>query len=173
MSDNDIQLDYAYLTQKALRSVIRDVLLITQELGDMPGEHHFYIEFNTTAPGVDVSDALLGAYPEKMTVVLQHKFDNLLVDDDHFEVTLHFKGMPDRLVIPFTAISNFVDPSCDYALRFDTEELTENEHEDADSAEKKLGTSPQADENQLDSGTSAESKEGGADVVSLDSFRKK
>ena len=166
MSDNDIQLDYPYLTQKALRHVVRDVLGITQELGDMPGEHHFYIEFMTTAPGVEVSDALLGAYPEKMTIVLQHKFDDLRVEEEHFEVTLHFKGVPDRLVIPFTAITNFVDPSCDYALRFEAVE------------EPPAASEPAAEEDasakeETASDDTEKPGDGGADVVSLDAFRKK
>ena len=171
MSDNEIQLDYAYLTQKALRSVVRDVLGITQELADTPGEHHFYIEFLTTAPGVEVSDALLGAYPERMTIVLQHKFDDLKVEAEHFEVTLHFKGVPDRLVIPFTAITNFVDPSCDYALRFEPGSSDKEEETDTAASEQAHATSEA--ESDTDQEKAAQPNEGGADVVSLDSFRKK
>ncbi len=165
MTTNDIELDYAYLTQKALRTVVRDVLSITQELADVPGEHHFYIEFLTTAPGVDVSEDLLGAYPERMTIVLQHKFENLLVFDDHFEVTLHFKGMPDRLVVPFSALTNFVDASCDYALRFDTEVSAPTVDQVDDEAKREEGS--------IESVSDDPSDTSGADVVSLDSFRKK
>ena len=162
MSDKDIELDYAFLTQKALRGVVRDVLSLTEEIGDMPGDHHFYIEFLTRAPGVEVSDALLGAYPEKMTIVLQHKFDDLRVFEDKFEVTLHFKGVPDRLIIPFEAVTNFVDPSVDYALRFETavpERTAEEQEAAAEDTPPEAGDSPEA--------------EGSADVVSLDAFRKK
>jgi hypothetical protein len=162
MSDKEIELDYGFLTQKALRQVVKDVLSITAELGDMPGDHHYYIEFLIRAPGVEVSDALLGAYPEKMTIVLQHKFDDLRVEDEHFEVTLHFKGVPDRLVIPFDAITNFVDPSVDYALRFEAVPLA-----DEDEAEEETSEQPEEEE------TAAASEETSADVVSLDSFRKK
>ncbi len=166
--NNDVELDYAYLSQQAMRGVVKKVLSITEELGNVPGEHHFYVEFMTTAPGVEVSDDLLGAYPERMTIVLQHKFENLLVADDHFEVTLHFKGLPDRLVIPFEAITNFVDPSCDVALRFDADL-------DAAPPEEDTEEMPAEEDASQDEATDANGNEetSTAEVVSLDSFRKK
>ncbi|MCI5045183.1 MAG: ClpXP protease specificity-enhancing factor SspB, partial [Aquisalinus sp.] len=126
----------------------------------------------TRAPGVSVSDGLLGAYPERMTIVLQHKFENLQVHDDHFEVTLHFKGEPDRLVVPYDALTNFVDPSCDYALRFEPADAPMgDEQADEPVAEMSVDepAEPQREETQAEEGSSDAS----ADVVSLDAFRKK
>ena len=169
MSNNDIELDYNYLTQKALRNVMRDVLNITAELGDVPGEHHFYIEFVTNAPGVEISDELKSTYPERMTIVLQHKFENLIVGDEHFEVTLHFQGDPDRLVIPFAAVANFVDPSCDFGIQFDVEEIEAA----ADAMEDDTTEEEAQPEDDTPSDDSGDESAGTADVVSLDAFRKK
>ncbi|WP_306253213.1 SspB family protein [Parvularcula sp. IMCC14364] len=172
MTTNDIELDYAYLTQQALRRVVRDVLSITKELGDVPGDHHFYIEFLTRAPGVNVSDGLLGAYPERMTIVLQHKFEDLQVHEDHFEVTLHFKGEPDRLIVPYDALTNFVDPSCDYALRFEPADAAEDAPAGDEEAPAPENTSSSAkkDESASDDASTPDTS---AEVVSLDAFRKK
>ncbi len=164
MTTNDIELDYNYLTQLALRGVIRDVLSITSELNDVPGEHHFYIEFQTRAPGVEVSKDLIATYPERMTIVLQHKFENLIVGEDHFEVTLHFQGEADRLVIPYAAITNFVDPSCDFALHFEMDDI---EIEEVAEEPEEQETTASSEEEMNDT------EDGSADVVSLDSFRKK
>ena len=117
MSD-DAELDYAWLTQDALRGVVRSVLETTVALGMPPGEHHFYIEFLTTAPGVQVSDRLRAQYPERMTIVLQHQFEALEVDAEGFAVTLHFGGVADRLIVPFAAVTQFADPSASFALQF-------------------------------------------------------
>lgn len=176
MSDDDVQFDYAYLTQHALRGVVREVLTTTQALGQPPGEHHFYIEFATAAPGVSISDNLRAQYPERMTIVLQHQFDDLEVYADHFEVTLHFKGVPDRLVVPYDAVTQFADPSVNYALQFPLHEAIPED--DAPSP-----TQPSGDVEALDAHRPAESEDddpapdgppsGGADVVSIDRFRKK
>ena len=120
---SDIELDYDYLTQKALRNVIADVLTITAEMGEAPGEHHFYIEFLTQAPGVSLPDHLIETYPDRMTIVLQHQFSNLKVEDEGFSVTLSFKGKPSNLEIPFDAVTSFADPSVKFGLRFDPEPL--------------------------------------------------
>ncbi|GGD01302.1 SspB family protein [Aquisalinus flavus] len=174
MTDTDIELDYAFLTQQALRGVIRDVLEITRDLGDVPGDHHFYIEFLTQAPGVTISPDLIKAYPERMTIVLQKKFENLVVDDDHFEVTLHFKGIPDHLVIPYAAITAFVDPSVEFKLRFEPVPFdpSHTEQEELSAAELQ-GTSADDDGDNDDDPPGGSAPDGGADVVSLDSFRKK
>ena len=173
MSTKDVELDYPYLTQQALRQVVRDVLRVTAELGDVPGEHHFYIEFLTRAQGVDVSDSLLGAYPERMTIVLQHKFEHLQVFDDHFEVTLHFKGEPDRLVVPFSAITNFVDPSCDFGLRFEPGATEGTESEDKTAEVPGESAVPESEAETAATDEAEGSDDASADVVSLDAFRKK
>src|SRR5919108_5779715 len=109
---------YDLLTQDALRGVVRSVLADTARNG-LPGEHHFYISFNTRAEGVRLSPRMLAQYPAEMTVVLQHQFWDLTVSDDAFEVGLSFAGVPERLVIPFAAIKGFFDPSVQFGLQFE------------------------------------------------------
>jgi hypothetical protein len=111
-------IDYEALAQGAMRAVVRTVLQKVAKTG-LPGEHHFYIAFNTKAPGVSLSQRLRERYPEEMTVVLQHRFWDLTVTDDRFEVNLTFDSIPERLVVPFTSIKVFFDPSVPYGLQFD------------------------------------------------------
>ncbi|MEQ8935259.1 MAG: ClpXP protease specificity-enhancing factor SspB [Amphiplicatus sp.] len=113
---SDVEFDYDYLTQRALRQVVKDVLEMTAEIGATPGEHHFYIEFATQAPGVIIPDELIETYPERMTIVVQHQFENLVVRDDEFALTLWFKGIESRLTIPFEAVTSFADPSVQFGL---------------------------------------------------------
>ncbi len=115
----DVEIDYDFLTQQALKRVVRDVLQMTEELGSAPGDHHFYIEFETQAEGVTIPEHLLAVYPTRMTIVLQHQFDDLEVRDEEFSVTLWFKGQQARLTIPFEAVTSFADPSVQFGLRFD------------------------------------------------------
>ncbi|AGK56456.1 hypothetical protein HYPDE_23853 [Hyphomicrobium denitrificans 1NES1] len=118
-------IDYAKLQQEAMRGVVRAVLQQVVKSG-LPGEHHFYISFLTQAPGVILSKRLKEKYPSEMTIVLQHRFWDLIVSDDRFEVKLTFDGIPERLVVPFAAIKVFIDPSVRYGLQFD-EEVSDNE----------------------------------------------
>ena len=111
-------IDYEALAQGAMRAVVRTVLQKVAKTG-LPGEHHFYIAFNTKAAGVSLSQRLRERYPEEMTVVLQHRFWDLTVTEDRFEVNLTFDSIPERLVVPFTAIKVFFDPSVPYGLQFD------------------------------------------------------
>jgi hypothetical protein len=104
--------------QNAMRGVVRSVLVRVAKSG-LPGEHHFYIAFRTDAPGVSVSKRLKEKYPEEMTVVLQHRFWDLIVKDDYFEVKLTFDSIPERLLVPFDAIKVFFDPSVPYGLQFE------------------------------------------------------
>ena len=109
---------YDILTQDALRGVVRTVLEDAARNG-LPGEHHFYIAFDTRADGVKLSQRMRAQYPEEMTVVLQHQFWDLVVTDDHFEVGLSFGGVPERVVVPFAAIKSFVDPSVQFGVQFE------------------------------------------------------
>ena len=135
MSD-DVELDYDFMMQRALRYLMRDVLELIADVGDAPGEHHFYIEFLTGAPDVSIPDFLLEDYPERMTIVLQHQFQELTVDERGFSVSLWFKGKEAHLVIPFDAVTSFADPSVQFGLRF---ERVANAEKDA---------APEADENE-------------------------
>jgi hypothetical protein len=119
---------YDILAQEALRGVVRTVLLDAAKSG-LPGEHHFYISFDTRADGVRLSPRMLAQYPEEMTVVLQHQFWDLVVTDDGFEVGLSFGGIPERLAIPFASIKGFFDPSVQFGLQF--EDITTSEAQGA------------------------------------------
>lgn len=158
---SDIEFDYEYLAQRALKRVIFDVLTITAELNETPGEHHFYIEFSTTAAGVAMPDDLRESYPELMTIVIQHQFEALEVNEDGFAVTLWFKGKPARLSVPFDAVTSFADPSVSFGLRFAGASPPQPK------SQAGAGAEPQ------DEGETEEDKDAGAEVVSLDSFRKK
>ena len=109
---------YDVLARDALRGVLKHVLSDAAEHG-LPGEHHFYITFLSKAEGVKLSPRLLSQYPQEMTVILQHQFWDLVVTDDRFEVGLSFNGIPERLVIPFSAIKSFFDPSVQLVLQFE------------------------------------------------------
>lgn len=154
------QMRYDLLTQDAMRSVVRKSLEKVKEEG-LPGEHHFFITFMTQAPGVEISDVLMGRYPLEMTIVMQHQFWGLEVNEKEFEVGLTFNKIPERLKIPFSAIKGFFDPSVQFGLQFPIEgegELLAQTVGDVDP------------ETQLDEEVVGE---GDGDVVSLDTFRKK
>ena len=113
---------YDILAQEALRGMVRTVLIDAARKG-LPGEHHFFISFDTRADGVRLSTRMRAQYPEEMTIVLQHQFWDLKVSEDSFEVGLSFNGVAERLSVPFAAIKSFVDPSAHFALQF--EEIAE------------------------------------------------
>jgi hypothetical protein len=164
---------YDVLARDALRGVLRRVLTDAAEHG-LPGEHHFFITFLSTADGVKLSPRLLAQYPEEMTIILQHQFWDLTVLEDRFEVGLSFGGIPERLVVPFNSIKSFFDPSVQFGLQFEASDDAESP------ASGKLPAAPTpaptaltvpepAAESQADSAKSGE----GAEVVRLDRFRKK
>ena len=121
---------YDILAQDALRGVVRKVLSEVARTG-LPGEHHFFVSFATQAPGVRVSSRLLAQYPDEMTIVLQHQYWDLSVTEHAFEVGLSFNNVPERLLVPFTAVKGFVDPSVQFGLQFEVapkaEAVTETE----------------------------------------------
>jgi len=108
---------YEALADKAMRSIVKEALKQTEKRG-LLGSHHFYLTFKTRDPGVEIPDFLLERYPEEMTIVLQNQFWGLKVGDDEFEVGLTFQKMPTTLVIPFAALTAFVDPSVQFGLQF-------------------------------------------------------
>jgi uncharacterized protein len=119
---------YDILTQEALRGLVRTVLEDAARNG-LPGDHHFYISFDPRVDGVKLSQRMRAQYPEEMTIVLQHQFWDLMVVEDRFEVGLSFGGAPERVVVPFTAIKGFADPSVQFGMQFET--LSEGEGNDA------------------------------------------
>lgn len=122
-------IDYETLTQDAMRGVVRTVLTQAAKSG-LPGDHHFYISFDTSATGVVLSKRLKDKYPAEMTIVLQHRFWDLSVEDEGFEVKLTFDGIPERLVVPFAAIRVFFDPSVRYGLQFEDPDVEPEAGED-------------------------------------------
>jgi hypothetical protein len=164
---------YDVLTRDALRGVLRRVLTDAAESG-LPGEHHFYITFLSTAEGVKLSPRLLSQYPQEMTVILQHQFWDLVVSEDRFEVGLSFGGIPERLVVPFSSITRFFDPSVQFGLQFETAETATDEAEPVTAEIEKI-TPPapsESPDNPDDDGGGDHPREG-AQVVRLDRFRKK
>ena len=177
---------YDLLTQDALRSVVRQVLVDAAKKG-LPGEHHFYISFFTGADGVKISPRLREQYPEEITIILQHQFWDLIVREENFEVGLSFGGVPERLLVPFAAIKGFFDPSVQFGLQFET---ISSENEAATEAPEKsepkvlpAQVSPQIEAAEpppsqpnpglkiVESG--GDKEPGSAEVVRLDRFRKK
>ncbi|GGF72300.1 MULTISPECIES: SspB family protein [Mameliella] len=152
-------IDYGKLMHRAMRGLIQQVLEDVQENG-LPGDHHFFITFDTGHPDAELADWLADRYPEEMTVVMQHWYDGLDVGDDGFAVTLNFGDAPERLYIPYDAIKTFVDPSVEFGLRFESQDDDEDGDDDP--------TPPD------DDGPGGEPKEEhhDAEVVSLDRFRK-
>lgn len=124
MSDDvpESLIPYDEIVQEALRAVVGRVLGQINHNGDLPGAHHFYITFKTGAPGVSIPKSLSERFPDEMTVVLQNKFWDLKVSDVGFEVGLTFGGVPAHLVIPFSAITAFVDPAVEFALHFQAQD---------------------------------------------------
>ena len=155
-------IEYGNLMHKAMRGLIREVLADVADHG-LPGQHHFFVTFDTTHPDVDIADWLRDRYPDEMTVVMQHRFDDLDVTENGFAVTLSFGDSPERLSIPFTSIRTFVDPSVEFGLRFETQD-------DEDEDEATLSAVEDAPEEDAPEPTEGDQKD--AEVVSLDSFRK-
>jgi uncharacterized protein len=163
------RLNYGHLMQRAMRRMMAEVLGIVAENG-LPGDHHFYISFETSHPGVDIPDWLRDEHPDEMTIVLQEWFDDLAVTPDRFSVTLNFSNRPQTLVIPFAAVRTFVDPSVKFGLKFDAQEASETDLDailpDEDEEEEVAPAEPR------DARGSRPRESGSADVVSLDRFRK-
>jgi len=159
---------YDILAQEALRGVMRKVLGEVARTG-LPGNHHFFITFLTGAPGVRISSRLRERYPEQMTIVVQFQYWDLKVTDTGFEIGLSFSDIPEKLEIPFTAVRGFYDPSVNFELEFDVKP-----DDVADLVEQDAGEEPEpAAEGDKDKPSEEEGEKAGAQVVSLDSFRKK
>jgi hypothetical protein len=153
---------YDLLAQEALRGVVRSALRKIERQGALPGDHHFYIAFDTRYPGARLSQRLSERYPREMTIVLQHQYWNLIVRDADFEVELSFDNIPEKLVIPFNAVKGFLDPSVQFGLQFETVAM-----------EEATGGKPAAIPQSSPPSAGSPSEPEAPKIVSLDSFRKK
>ena len=154
----DSLIPYDEIVQEALRAVVGRVLGSVAQTGGLPGAHHFYITFKTQAPGVDIPQRLMERFPDEMTIVLQHRFWDLTVDDRKFSVGLSFNQIPSILTIPFAAITGFHDPAVNFELRFQAQEGPDapDPHEEAEN-----------------DGPTVMPVEDGSNVVAVDFKRKK
>jgi len=169
------ELRYDKMVEEALRGVVRDSLVFAAEHG-LPGEHHFYVTFRPHHPDVEMSDHLKARHPDEMTIVLQHQFWDLDVDEDGFSVTLSFSGKPERMVIPFSAVTGFADPSAKFGLQFQAIPGDDDEDDEDDMEIDEFDPQPPSS-TAADAGDKPETPpagEGGdGNVVALDKFRKK
>ena len=149
---------YDEIVQEALRDVVGRVLHEVEQTGGLPGGPHFYITFKTRMPGVSIPRHLAERFPDEMTIVIQHRFWDLKVEDDMFTVGLSFGGVPSTLVVPFAAVTDFVDPSVDFSLKFQANGAPD-EHEQHDPPQNDSPVGAAADD--------------GSNVVSVDFTRKK
>lgn len=152
-------IDYGALMHDAMRGLIQKVLEDVRDNG-LPGEHHFFITFDTEHPDVEIADWLSDRYPDEMTVVIQHWFENLTVTEEGFSVTLNFGDAPEPLYIPFDALRTFVDPSVEFGLRFESQTREDDEDDTAQKPEPTPDTPAEEDGPHE------------AEIVSLDKFRK-
>ena len=163
-------IDYAKLIDDAMHQVVKNVLRQVSDNG-LPGEHHFFITFKTDAEGVMISEELKEKYPEEMTIVIQHQFHDLEVDDNKFSIVLSFEHVKQNLTVPFSSLVSFVDPSVKFGLQFNSS-ILEEELEEA--SNETFGEDSRFDS---ESGTAELLGKGeesdGSNVVTLDSFRKK
>lgn len=152
-------IDYGGMMHRAMQSLIADVLRDVARNG-LPGEHHFFITFDTRDEGVEMADWLRERYADEMTIVIQHWFDNLTVDEDGFTITLNFGNSPEPMRIPFDALRTFVDPSVEFGLRFETQD-DDDEGDDADETYEEVPADDDPD-----------NPPGGGEIVQLDHWRK-
>jgi len=180
---------YNLLVQDAMRGVLRKVLADVAEVGSLPGEHHFTISFNTRFPGVKISKRLAEQWPQEMTIILQHQFSNLTVDERGFGVRLSFRSIPEQLYIPFDALTGFFDPSVPFGLKFEV--LDDNDEKEASESAAIASEGPEASRREPkqkpavaqsspplastepEAAEDETAKDEPAKVVSIDAFRKK
>lgn len=182
---------YDLLLQDALRGVMRKVLSDAALAGRLPGDHHFTISFRTKAPGVKISKRLAEQWPSEMTIILQHQYSNLVVDERGFAVGLSFRSIPEQLYVPFEAVTVFSDPSVEFGLKWEVEDAPA-ERDDAESSAPipmrlaPVAAEPSADEpppvkaapkaakiDKRQDAKPSDDSEGDAKIVSIDAFRKK
>lgn len=160
-------IEYSGMIDDAMRGVVRDVLKKVSKTG-LPDDHHFYISFSTQHPDVKISDQLKERYPNEITIVLQHQFWDFKVEEKRFTVTLSFGGVPEKLVVPYVALTAFADPSVKFGLQFQGEEMDE----DTESVNIDLLQDLTAEDiEDLEAMEEQDDVDESAEIISLDSFR--
>ena len=184
---------YDLLVQDALRGMVRDLMTKAAREG-LPGDHHFFVTFKTHAPGVQLSSRMKAQYPEEITIVLQHQFWDLIVSERQFEVGLSFSNIPERLVVPFSALTGFHDPSVPFTMKFEPKDDSLEELEPARAGPRDISAAPVAkvaprmaqekiaaekpsaqaveDKTEVDAKLE-QAQQSATKVVSIDAFRKK
>ena len=162
MADED-PLDYARLVREALRDVPRQALRLAASEG-LPGDHHFYLTFRTSHPGVAISPGLHARHPDEMTIVLQHQYRDLAVGEAAFSVTLRFGGVPERLHVPFAALVAFADPAAEFGVRFEAGEARVASPETAPAEAKEAALAAER---------TGPADDAGGNVVDIRSFRRR
>ena len=167
---------YDLLVQNAYLGVVRAVLSQVAATGELPGDHHFVIAFRTDARGVKISPRLQREWPQEMTIILQHQFSNLVVNDEGFFVTLFFRSVPETLYVPFSALRAFADPASGFSFQFNVEGEDEDEDEDLEASPRAAGplpAKPDAAPPREAPAKDAPAPSAGDKIVSIDAFRKK
>ncbi len=173
MSNSDV-IRYDLIVQEAMLGVVKKVLTDTQKNG-LKNDHHFYLTYSTCYEGVEIPSSLLEKYPDEITIVLQHEFEDLIVKEDHFVVTLWFNNVPAHLCVPFKAIKAFFDPSVKFGLQFNIINEEKDDALEEDNVADITATfknSKDAHKNGDDT-VNQKTEAGNNNIVSLDSFRKK
>ena len=165
-------MNYDRLVEHALRGVVREALRRTQKEG-LAGSHQFYVSFRTSHPGVQLADHLRAEYPEEMTIVLQHQFWGLEVGDDAFEVNLSFHGCPEKLSVPFAAVTAFADPSVEFGLQFKGQDAAPAESRPEQEDKGEAGPRSASETRAQEAAGGGGEDEAGDKVVTLDAFRVK
>jgi uncharacterized protein len=163
---------YDQLAQNALRGVVRDALRRVEKSG-LPGDHHFYIAFNTQFPGVDIGERMSQRYPREMTIVIQHQYENLIVKEDRFEVELSFDNISEKLIIPFNAVKGFLDPAVQFGLQFEVVNIETAADADKKPSKRSVPKTTSVESEVETPDSEPEKSPEGPKVVSLDAFRKK
>jgi len=166
---NSDLIGYNKLMNKAMINVIIDVLSFIKASNHIPGEHHLYISFTTKHKGVIIPEQLKEKFPDKMTIVLQHQFQDLEIKESYFSVTLHFDNIPEKITIPYDAITSFYDPSVNFGIDFLTQSDSITDTKIKDEAENII--SDNRDTSSKQQNIKLEEKKS-ADVVSLSEFKK-
>jgi len=172
----DLFFRYDLLVQNAYLGVVRAVLSQIAVSGELPGDHHFVIAFRTDARGVKISPRLQKEWPQEMTIILQHQFSNLVVNEEGFSVTLFFRSVPETLHVPFTALRAFADPAAGFSFQFNVEGEEDEDTEAAPrgpAAAKPEAQTPPVPSPREPAARDAPAPASGDKIVSIDAFRKK